>query len=157
MAMDLKDLQLPAANKPGDPVEILLSPPLKNPAWQWLDVPSATGHLGYAGFPRAVLTADRPYVQIEEISGLHDEKINLRSTIHNPAATPVTVKAVVQIVHGKPASAGRIEARPPSSARRRPSRFPPARSRGSTWPRAFPGWTTDRPSGARGFPCTSTG
>ena len=109
MAMDLKDLQLPAPNKPDDPLGILLSAPLKNPEWQWLDVPSATGHLQNAGFPRTVLTADRPYVQIEEISGLHDEKINLRSTIHNPATAPVTVKAVVKIVHGKSASPGRIE------------------------------------------------
>ena len=109
MAMDLKDLQLPAPNKPGDPVGILLTAPLKNPEWQWLDVPSASGHLQHAGFPRAVLTTDRPYVQIEELSGLHDEKINLRSAIYNPAATPVTVKALVRIVHGKPASRGRIE------------------------------------------------
>ncbi len=109
MALDLKDLQLPAPNKAGDPVGILLTAPLKNPEWQWLDVPSATGHLQQAGFPRAVLTADRPYVQVEEISGLHDEKINLRSTIHNPAATPVTVKALARIVHGKAAAPGRIE------------------------------------------------
>ena len=109
MAMDLKDLQLPAANKAGDPVGILLTAPLKNPDWQWLDVPSATGHLQHDGFPRTVLTADRPYVQIEEISGLHDEKLNLRSTIHNPAAIPVTVKAVVKIVHGKVSSPGRID------------------------------------------------
>ena len=54
MAMDLRDLQLPAANKPGDLVKILLSAPLKNPEWQWLDVPSATGHLQYDGFPRVV-------------------------------------------------------------------------------------------------------
>ena len=72
-------------------------------------MPSATGHLQYDGFPRAVLTADSPFVQIEEISGLHDEKINLQFGDPQPGGQPVTVKAVLQIVHGKPASPGRID------------------------------------------------
>ena len=157
MAMDLKDLQLPAPNKPDDPLGILLSAPLKNPEWQWLDVPSATGHLQNAGFPRAVLTADRPYVQIEEISGLHDEKINLRSTIHNPATTPVTVKAVVKIVHGKSASPGRIENPATVVSAERTITIPARSLMRFDVPGPFPGWTTGRPIGARGFRCTNTG
>lgn len=101
LAADLKDLEMPVEHKAGDRMDILLAAPLKNPQWQWLDVPSASGHLEHYGFPRTVLTADKPYVQIEELSGLHDERLNLKSVIHNPSDKPVSVKAAVAILHGK--------------------------------------------------------
>ncbi len=40
---------------------------------------------------------------------MHDEKINLRSAIHNPANAPVTVNAAMEIVHGKAVARGGIE------------------------------------------------
>ena len=101
IAADLDDLQMPVEHKAGDRVDILLAADLKNPQWQWLDVPSASGHLEHYGFPRTVLTADKPYVQVEELSGLHDEKLDLKSVLYNPTGRPVSVKAAVQILHGK--------------------------------------------------------
>jgi len=101
IAASLDDLQMPVPNKAGDPVGVLLAADLKNPEWQWLDVPSATGHLEHYGFPRAILTADKPYVQVEVLSGFHDKRLDLRSAVYNPGAAPVKVKAVVRIVHGK--------------------------------------------------------
>ncbi len=82
----------------------------KNPDWQWLDFPSATGHLQHYGFPRTILTKDQPYVQIEEFSGLHDEKLHLRSSIYNPADVPVTVNVLARITQGTAALVD--EARP---------------------------------------------
>ena len=58
-------------------------PLLRNLEWQWIDIPSATGYLQQYGFPRAVLTVGQPYVQVEEISGFHNEKVNLRSGIYS--------------------------------------------------------------------------
>jgi len=101
IALSLDDLQMPCDNKAGDPIDILLAADLKNPEWQWLDIPSASGHLEHYGFPRAVLTADRPYVQVEELSGLHDERLALKSVLYNPSDRPVKVKALVRITHGK--------------------------------------------------------
>jgi hypothetical protein len=101
LAASLADLEMPVEHKAGDKLDILLAAPLKNPEWQWLDVPSASGHLEHYGFPRTVLTADKPYVQIEDLSGLHDEKLSLRSVICNPSDKPVNIKASVQILHGK--------------------------------------------------------
>jgi len=123
LAADLADLQMPLVggvsprrgtrdgdvpptanrveHKAGDRMDVLLAAPLKNPQWQWLDVPSASGHLEHYGFPRTVLTADKPYVQVEDLSGLHDEKLSLRSVIYNPSDKPVSVKASAIILHGK--------------------------------------------------------
>lgn len=101
LAADLADLEMPVEHKPGDKMDILLAAPLKNPEWQWFDVPSASGHLEHYGFPRTILTADKPYVQVEELSGLHDERLDLKSIIHNPSDKPVTVKAAVRILHGR--------------------------------------------------------
>ncbi len=101
LTMDLKDLQMPVPNKAGDKMDILLAGDLKNPGWQWLDFPSASGHLVHHGFPRATLTSDKPYVQVEEISGLHDEKLRLRTMIFNPSDKPVTVKTLVRLRSGK--------------------------------------------------------
>jgi len=101
LAADLADLEMPVEHKAGDRMDILLAAPLKNPDWQWLDVPSASGHLEHYGFPRTILTADKPYVQVEELSGLHDERLSLKSVIYNPSDKPVTVKAAASIVHGK--------------------------------------------------------
>ncbi|MBM4037554.1 MAG: hypothetical protein FJ290_03485, partial [Planctomycetes bacterium] len=75
IAMDLQDLQMPRPFKAGDPVDIGLFADVKNPNWQWLDYPSASGHLEHYGFPRAILTEREPYIQVEEIGGLHDEKL----------------------------------------------------------------------------------
>ncbi|MBM4034683.1 MAG: hypothetical protein FJ291_23310 [Planctomycetes bacterium] len=101
LAADLKDVEMPVEHKAGDKMDILLAAPLKNPDWQWLDVPSASGHLEHYGFPRTVLTADKPYVQVEELSGLHDEKLNLKSVIYNPSDKPLSVKAAASVLHGK--------------------------------------------------------
>ena len=103
VAMDLKDLQMPVENKAGDKMDILLTADLKNPGWQWLDFPSASGHLQHYGFPRTTLSKDQPYVQVEEFSGLHDEKLHLRSSIYNPSDAPVTVNAAARITQGKEA------------------------------------------------------
>ena len=75
---------------------------LKNPEWQWLDFPSASGHLEQYGFPRLTLTKDQPYVQIERFSGLHDEKLELRSVLYNPGDQPVTVNADLQMHYAPP-------------------------------------------------------
>lgn len=101
LAADLADLEMPVEHKAGDKMDILLAAPLKNPDWQWLDVPSASGHLEHYGFPRTVLTADKPYVQIEELSGLHDGRLDLKSVIYNPSDKPVSVKAAAAVLHGK--------------------------------------------------------
>ncbi len=101
LAADLKDVEMPVEHKAGDRMDILLAAPLKNPNWQWLDVPSASGHLEHYGFPRTVLTADKPYVQVEELSGLHDERLSLKSVIYNPSDKPVSVKAAASVLHGK--------------------------------------------------------
>lgn len=105
MALDLKDLQLPGPNKAGDKSGLLLAADLKNPGWQWLDFPSASGHLEPYGFPRTVFTDDQPYVQVESLSGLHDEKIDLAATLYNPSKSDVTVKASLKLTYNAPASA----------------------------------------------------
>lgn len=102
MAMDLTDLQMPVENKAGDKLDILLSGDLKNPDWQWLDFPSASGHLEQYGFPRTTLTADQPYVQVERLTGLHDENIDLQATIFNPGKEPVTVAAALKLTYNPP-------------------------------------------------------
>jgi hypothetical protein len=101
IAADLEDLQMPAEHKAGDPVWLLLAADLKNPQWQWLDFPSASGHLEHYGFPRLVLTEARPYVQIDQIAGLHDERLDLKMVIRNPSSKPAKVKAAVRILHGE--------------------------------------------------------
>jgi len=100
VAMDLEDLQMPVRHRAGDRVDVGLFADVKNPTWQWLDYPSASGHLEHYGFPRAVLTEDQPYIQVEEISGLHDEKLAYRSVVHNPADNPVKVDARLVVRHG---------------------------------------------------------
>ncbi len=105
MAMDLKDLQMPVENKAGDALDILLAGDLKNPGWQWLDFPSASGHLEHYGFSRTILTDTQPYVQVERIAGLHDEKIDLQAVIHNPGKEPVTVNAALALTYNAPPSA----------------------------------------------------
>jgi hypothetical protein len=102
LAMDLADLQLPAPNKAGDRVDLLLAADLKNPAWQWLDFPSASGHLEHYGFPRLVLTETEPYIQIDQFSGLNDEKVDLKAVVRNPGPKPVTVNALLQATYNPP-------------------------------------------------------
>ncbi len=104
IAMDLDDMQMPVDNKAGDKVDILLSGDLKNPGWQWLDFPSASGHLEHYGFPRTVLTDNQPYVQVEHLTGLHDEKLDLEAIIHNPSKDPVVVTAAVSVKFDSPPS-----------------------------------------------------
>lgn len=104
IAMSLADIEMPVPNKVGDKVDLLLAADLKNPDWQWLDFPSASGHLQHYGFPRLTLTDDKPYLQIEEFSGLHDEKLHLRSVIYNPADQPVTVNTKLGIIYNSPPS-----------------------------------------------------
>jgi hypothetical protein len=99
IAMSLDDMQMPVENKAGDRIDLLLAADLKNPGWQWLDYPSASGHLEHYGFPRMVLTDDQPYIQIERFSGLHDEKLELRSVIYNPGKAPVTVNTTVSALY----------------------------------------------------------
>ncbi len=106
MAMDLADLQMPVENRAGDKLDMLLAADLKNPGWQWLDFPSASGHLEHYGFPRLTLTDAEPYVQVERLGGLHDEKLDLRLTVHNPSGQPVTVEAMTRITHTPPKGAG---------------------------------------------------
>ena len=106
IAADLPDLQMPAEHKAGDAVWLLLAADLKNPQWQWLDVPTASGHLQHYGFPRAVLTKDKPYVQVERLSGLHDGRLDLDSVIHNPSARPAKVTACARILHGEVGAQG---------------------------------------------------
>ncbi len=101
LALDLKDLQLPGPNKPGDKIDILLAADLKNPGWQWLDFPSASGHLQHYGFPRCVLTKDQPYIQVEELSGLHDERLHLKAVVNNPSDAPVSVKAAAKVEYAE--------------------------------------------------------
>ncbi|MEI6519713.1 MAG: glycoside hydrolase domain-containing protein [bacterium] len=99
LSADLNDLQMPVDNKAGDKIGMLLTAPLKNPGWQWLDYPSATGHLVHYGFPKATLTDVQPYMQIEEFSGLHDEKLHLKSAIYNPDDKPVKVNVSLSIIY----------------------------------------------------------
>jgi len=102
MAFNLKDLQMPVKHAAGDRVDMLLAADLKNPKWQWLDFPSASGHLEHYGFPRLTLTDTRPYIQVHRIAGLHDEKLDFKSTITNPGRKPVTVEAVVKARYNAP-------------------------------------------------------
>ncbi len=100
IAMDMEDVQMPVPHKAGDKVDIGLFADVKNPSWQWLDYPSASGHLENWGFPRAVLTEDQPYIQVEEIAGLHDRKLAYRSVVYNPTAKPVKVDAKLLVQDG---------------------------------------------------------
>ena len=101
IAMSLDDLQMKVPHKAGDKVGIGLFSVAHNPtAFQWLDFPSATGHLEHYGFPKAVLTDTAPYVQVEEISGLHDEKLSFKSVVYNPSDAPVKVDASIVVQHG---------------------------------------------------------
>jgi hypothetical protein len=100
IAMDLQDLEMPRAFKAGDKVDIGLFADVKNPNWQWLDYPSASGHLENFGFPRAVLTEDQPYIQVEEIGGLHDRKLAYRSVVYNPTGAPAKVDAKLLVQDG---------------------------------------------------------
>jgi hypothetical protein len=108
IAMDLADLEMPVEHKAGDRVDIGLFAVVHNPGWQWLDFPSASGHLERHGFPQAVLTADQPYVQVEEISGLHDRKLAYRSVVYNPADRPARVAARLSVQDGTKAKAGQF-------------------------------------------------
>ncbi len=100
VAMSLADLQMRGPHRAGDRVDVGLFADVKNPSWQWLDYPSASGHLEHYGFPRTVLTESEPYIQVEEIGGLHDEKLTLKSVIHNPTDKPVKVDAALLLQHG---------------------------------------------------------
>lgn len=106
MALDLEDLQLSEPQQAGDRLDMLLAADLKNPKWQWLDFPSASGHLEHYGFTRMTLTDAQPFVQIEALEGLHDEKLDFRSTLTNPGPKPVTVEAALDITYNPPESAG---------------------------------------------------
>jgi hypothetical protein len=106
IAMDLEDLEMPVEHKAGDRIDIGLFAVVHNPGWQWLDFPSASGHLERHGFPQAVLTADQPYVQVEEISGLHDRKLAYRSVVYNPADKPARVAARLSVQDGTKAKEG---------------------------------------------------
>ncbi len=102
VALDLADLQLAAPQKAGDRVDMLLAADLKNPGWQWLDFPSASGHLEHYGFSRLQLTDGEPYVQIEAISGLHDERIDLKTVVYNPGPKPVAIEAMLKASYNPP-------------------------------------------------------
>ncbi len=102
MALSLADLQMPVKNKAGDKVDMLLAADLKNPSWQWLDFPSASGHLEHYGFSRMMLTDKEPYIQVEEFSGLHDEKVNLKATVYNPGPKEVEVEAFLKADYNPP-------------------------------------------------------
>jgi len=101
IALDLADLEMPVENQAGDLMRILLAHDGKNPGWQWTCVPSASGYLVHDGYPRAVLTDGSPYVQVEQLDGFDDEKLNLRSVIHNPGDTPVTVAVNLTVANEK--------------------------------------------------------
>ncbi len=101
IALDLADLEMPVENKAGDLVKILLAHDGKNPGWQWTCVPSASGYLVHDGYPKAVLTADQPYVRVEQLEGLDDEKLALKSAIFNPGRAPVKVKVNLTVVNEK--------------------------------------------------------
>ena len=117
IAMSLDDLQMKAPHKAGDKVGIGLFSVAHNPAgFQWLDFPSATGHLEHYGFPKAVLTDTAPYVQVEEISGLHDEKLSFKSVVYNPSDAPVKVDASIVVQHGPKAKDRHGELEAPEEA-----------------------------------------
>ncbi len=99
VAMDLNDLQMPRPHQAGDAIKLLLAHDGKNPGWVWAHVPSNTGYLVHTGFPTATLTADQPYVQVERLAGLDDEKVDFKSAVYNPTDRPVKVKAVLQILN----------------------------------------------------------
>ena len=102
ISISLADLQMTRPHQAGDPIDILLAADLKNPEWQWLDFPSASGHLEHYGFPRAVLTDKQPYAQVEEFSGFHDGKLHLRSVIRNPGPQPAKVDVSLTITWRAP-------------------------------------------------------
>ncbi len=150
LAASLADVEMPVEHKAGDKMDILLAAPLKNPDWQWLDVPSASGHLEHYGFPRTVLTADKPYVQIEELSGLHDERLSLKSVIFNPSDRPVSVKATATILHGKMGRArdrGLPENAKPAVQEEQTLTIPPKGSARFDVDKAFPGLAYPKPEG----------
>lgn len=98
IAMNLADLQLPAKMKTGDKLRMLFATDLKNPGWQWVCVPSSSGYLEPYGYPVITLNDESPYVQIERLEGLSDEKLDLRSVIYNPTNHESTVH--VQVTAG---------------------------------------------------------
>ncbi len=109
MALDLSDLEMPVENQAGDLVRLLLAHDGKNPGWQWTCVPSASGYLVHDGYPRAVLTADQPYLQVERFDGLNDEKLSLKSVLHNPGSKPVRLKIDLTVANVKQAGPDDVE------------------------------------------------
>ena len=148
LVMNLQDLQMPVENKAGDKMDILLAADLKNPDWQWLDFPSMSGHLTNTGFPRTTLTADEPYVQVEEISGLHDEKLDLKATIFNPGKSAVTVTAALALTYNPPK--GSTEAPRPIVEEKKTITIPPGSSAPFQVEKAFPGLVYDQTRSTEG-------
>ena len=101
IALDLEDLEMPVENRAGDLVKLLLAYDGNNPGWQWTCVPTATGYLVHDGYPRGVLTDDKPYVQVEQLEGFNDEKLALKSVIYNPCDRAVKVTIDLSVVNEK--------------------------------------------------------
>lgn len=97
ISADLEDLQMPVDQKVGDQIKLLTAYDAKNPTWIWAHIPSNTGYLVENGFPVATLTDKQPYVQIEKLTGMDDEKLDMRSVIRNPSDAPAKVHVVLQI------------------------------------------------------------
>jgi len=97
IALDQADLEMPVENKAGDLIKILLAHDGKNPGWQWLHVPSATGYLVHDGYPRGRFTSEQPYVQVERLDGFYDEKLALKSVLYNPGNAPVKVQVALTV------------------------------------------------------------
>ena len=100
IAMDLDDLQMPRPHRAGDLVKLLMARDYKWP-WEQVCIPSATGFLVSRGFPRATLTANQPYAQVERLEGLLDQKVNLAARIVNPGGSPVDIQATVRVRDAK--------------------------------------------------------
>lgn len=96
IAMDLEDLQMPRPHRAGDLVKLLMARDYKWP-WKQVCIPSATGFLVSRGFPRATLTMQRPYVQIEKLDGLLDGRVDLSARIINPGPAGADIRATVRV------------------------------------------------------------
>lgn len=108
VAVRRDDLELPRDHSAGDLLRMLLAADLKNPRWQWLHVPTASGHLDWKGFPYFTLSDQHPYVQVHDLGGMHDEALRLDSRIHNPTARTTRVTARVIVQHGQAGPLGML-------------------------------------------------
>lgn len=98
IAVPLDDLSMPREHRAGDPVRLLFNHSIKLPGvFGWNPIPTASGFLVDSQWPTGTLTADRPFIRIERLGGLHQDRVELTAVIVNPSDQPARVAAQVLV------------------------------------------------------------